>query len=96
MGFRIRAHVQQAPDALAKVLAHGSGVGPLITWTNRFQITHADRAIWSHGFVVFDVAGSLNSVWAETYEESLTIRDNLRHGASLTDILGLLEPVGDL
>lgn len=67
----------------------------MITSANRFQITHADRAIWGHGFVVFDVTGKADSVWRATWDQATATRDELRKAATLLrEIAELLTPVG--
>lgn len=66
----------------------------MITSANRFQITHADRAIWSFGHVVFDVSGKVDSVWCATWEEAVFTRDELRKAATLSEIAELLTPNG--
>lgn len=50
-----------------------------ITRTNRYQVTHATRAIYGPGwFVVFDVTGVTDSVFVQGEENAYWLRDTLR------------------
>lgn len=51
----------------------------MITPENRFQITHATRAVFGEGaFVIFDVTGAIDSVVAYNWQDACDIRDDMR------------------